>query len=69
MPNPAPKTAHLPKGTKRQLEALGVEALEQHEVSKPVRIRVDKETMARVKALTPKEVGEAVKRGLELLSK
>ena len=42
-----------------------LEPLEQHEVSKPIRVRTDKATFERVKALSPKQVGEALKRGLE----
>ncbi len=49
----------------RLKEARALEPLEQHEVSEPVRVRTSKETMRRIKALSPKEIGEALEQGLE----
>lgn len=66
MPNPKPKTEHLPRGTKRQLEALGVEALEPGEASFVVRVRGSESLRETLRGLSPKEIGEVVKAGLEL---
>ncbi len=70
MANPNPDMSGLQPGLNPRLkEARALERLEHDEVSEPVRVRTSKETMARVKALSPKQIGEALLRGLELIGK
>ena len=55
----------LTKGDARALKALGVEALGKDEESFIVRVRTSAETRMLLKNLSPKELGEAIERGLE----
>lgn len=69
MPNPNPKTEHLPKGTKKQLEALGVKPLEAGELSKTVRVRGSEALFGKLSEMNPKEIGEVLEKALELTVK
>ena len=64
MPNPSPKTGHLPVATKKQLEALGVTALEPGEISFMVRVRGSEELQKALRERSPKEIGELLEREL-----
>ena len=68
MPNPSPDTSNLTKGKGKALEALGVVALEPGESSFVVRVRGPADLKAKLRAMSPKEIGEALWRGLELVS-
>ena len=64
MPNPNPKTEHLPVATKKQLEALGVTALAPGEISFMVRVRGTKKLQKALRERSPKEIGELLEREL-----
>ena len=66
MPNPSPDTGNLTRGKGKALEALGVEALEPDETSFVVRVRGPEGLRERLRTLSPKEIGTALRRGLEL---
>lgn len=54
----------LTRGDERALSALGVERLEEDEVSKPVRIRVKQRVFDRLKEMSAKDIGDLLERAL-----
>ncbi|MDQ3397367.1 MAG: hypothetical protein M3511_06255 [Deinococcota bacterium] len=64
MPNRRPDTRNLTRGKGRALEALGVEALGQGEISKPVRVRAPLRVHMHLKNMTAREIGELLERAI-----
>lgn len=69
MPNPDPDTSGLTRSKGRALEALGVEALAPGERSFVVRVRGREALEKRLQAMSPKEIGKALERRLELAAR
>ena len=65
MANPKPNMSGLRPGLNPRLrETRALEPLEPFEVSAPVRVRTSKETVRRLKAMSPKEIGALLEPGL-----
>lgn len=66
MPNPKPNQEGLEPGLNTHLmKARDLEPLAANEESKPIRVRGSKALFEKLNGLKPKEIGEALERGLE----
>lgn len=64
MPNPKPNTKGLTRGKGKALEALGVEPLEEDEISKPVRVRAARAVHNRLSGMSAKQIGRLLEAAL-----
>lgn len=66
MPNPKPNQEGLEPGLNTHLmKARNLEPLGKDEESRAVRVRGSKTLFGRLQKMSPKEIGEALERGLE----